>query len=89
MLIDSVGGNLEPIVSQPKLAPQLRTIVDLLNEERSPSPSPSPSPGPSTQFQTFQSQGDGGYYTSDSDADEMYLYDDQSSQANSSCLAYP
>ncbi|KAH9972961.1 hypothetical protein BGW80DRAFT_1252319 [Lactifluus volemus] len=73
MLIDSVGGDLQCILSQPKLAPQLRNIVAILNEERSPSPSPSPSPGPSTQFQTFQYQDDDRDYTSDSGADDVFI----------------
>jgi hypothetical protein len=73
MLIDSVGGDLQCILSQPKLAPQLRNIVAILNEERSPSPSPSPSPGPSTQFQTLQYQDDDRDYTSDSGADDVFI----------------
>ena len=44
MLIESVGGDLQYLASLPNLAPQLRTIVAYLGEQRSPSPPPSAPP---------------------------------------------
>jgi hypothetical protein len=46
MLVESAGGDLQYLASQPNLAPQLRAIISHLNEQRSSSPSPLAQPLP-------------------------------------------